>query len=106
MASGRGRFVKTQARRGRLIGVSTSAGAVLAIGISSLASAPPAQADGLDAIFDPIIMSLASLDPALGADWTSWVANLDSALDAAFAVDPSSAAATTTDFAQLYAQFV
>ena len=109
MPDGRSWFVKQQASVGfgsRLIGWSVSAGAVLAFGMTPLASAPTAHADGLDAIIDPIINSLASLDPVLGADWTSWVANLDSALDAALTVDPSSAAATTTDFAEMYAQSV
>ena len=40
-----------------------------------------------------------SVDPTLAADATGWLASLDSALAGASSVDPSSAAASTTDFA-------
>ena len=59
-------------RRGRgAIGLGGGAGAFLALGLGPLASAPAAHADELDAILDPIINSLASIDPTLGADATN-----------------------------------
>src|SRR5277367_1257793 len=64
--------------RGRALGLGGSAGAFLAFGLSplaSLASAPPAHADGLDAIIDPILNSIlssvTSFDALLGIDPTA-----------------------------------
>src|SRR3984885_8061399 len=61
--------------RGRALGLGGSAGAFLAFGLSplaGLASAPPAHADGLDAIIDPILNSIlssvTSFDTLLGID--------------------------------------
>jgi hypothetical protein len=97
-----------KARRRRVVGWGTSAGAVVAFGLGPWGVAPPAHADGLEVIVDPIINALSSLDPLLGADvstvvgdfttasgWDSWVADLgsvDSALGAA-----SSAATVVPD---------
>ncbi len=117
-----------KARRGRLLaGAGGTAAAFLAFGMSPLGSAPPARADGLDLLIEPIIGALSSVDPTLGVDLTGWLTNLDSALDsastfaasslttslpnvdsalsAASSVDPSSAAGSSTDLAQLYDQF-
>src|SRR5258707_13101373 len=65
---------KAKARR-RALGLGGSAGAFLAFGLTplaSLASAPPARADGLDAIIDPILNSIlrsvTSFDALLGID--------------------------------------
>ena len=72
----------------------TLLGAVLAFWLGPWGVAPPAHADELDAILDPIINSLSSVDPTLGADASGWLANVDSALAAASAFDPSSAASS------------
>ena len=68
------RSAKAKARR-RALGLGGSAGAFLAFGLSplaGLASAPPAHADGLDAIIDPILNSIlssvTSFDALLGID--------------------------------------
>ena len=65
---------KGKARR-RALGLGGSAGAFLAFGLTplaGLASAPPARADGLDAIIDPILNSIlssvTSFDALLGID--------------------------------------
>ncbi|MGO9548591.1 MAG: hypothetical protein ACLPRW_03680, partial [Mycobacterium sp.] len=89
------------------MGWGTSAGAVLAFGLGPLAAAPVAHADEFDLIVEPIINSLSSIDPTLGADvgtlagdltgsWDPLVGGLngvDSALGAA-----SSAAGVVPDF--------
>jgi len=41
-----------------VVGLGSSAGAVLAFGLGPLAAAPPAHADEFDVIIDPIINSL------------------------------------------------
>ena len=68
---------KGKARR-RALGLGGSAGAFLAFGLTplaGLASAPPARADGLDAIIDPILNSIlssvTSFDALLGIDPSS-----------------------------------
>ncbi len=94
-----------KARRRRVVAMGGTAGAFLAFGLSPLAQAPAAQADGLDLIVEPIINALAGVDPTLGADLTGWVGNLDSALDAASTFDPATVSAASTDLAQLYDQF-
>src|ERR1700722_16192513 len=65
---------KAKARR-RALGLGGSAGAFLGFGLSPLAGlarAPPAHADGLDAILDPILNSIlssvTSFDALLGID--------------------------------------
>ena len=90
-----------------------------------MGNAPAANADELDMILDPIINSLASIDPTLAADATSLLSTLDTALSGVSAVDPSSALdassalssvdlsgvdaaavpAQSTDFAALYNEF-
>src|ERR1700728_4091385 len=63
---------KGKARRGAALGLGGSAGAFLAFGLTPLASIPPAHADGLDAIIDPILNSVLSsvtnFDALLGID--------------------------------------
>jgi len=65
---------KARARRAAL-GLGSSAGAFLAFGLTPLASVPPAHADGLDVIIDPIINSIlssvTSFDALLGIDPSS-----------------------------------
>src|ERR1700761_9067718 len=62
---------KSKARR-RTLGLGGSAGAFLAFGLTPLASVPPAHADGLAAIIDPILNSIlssvTSFDALLGID--------------------------------------
>src|ERR1700722_395661 len=66
---------KGKARRGAALGLGGSAGAFLAFGLTPLASIPPAHADGLDAIIDPILNSIlssvTSFDTLLGIDPSS-----------------------------------
>src|SRR5271155_1420857 len=95
-----------KARRRRAVGLGTGAGAVLAFGLSPLASAPAAHADELDVILDPIINSLASIDPTLAADATSLLSTLDTALSGASSADPAALGAQSSDLAQLYDQFI
>ena len=102
-----------KARRRRVVGWGTSAGAVLAFGTGPWGVAP-AHADELDVIVDPIINALSSVDPTLGADvstllgdfTTSWngvaadFSGVDLALGAASSAagvvpDTSSAASDT-----------
>src|SRR6202035_5331139 len=85
MMAGRGSARRSQRsskdkarRRRRSIGLGGGAGAFLAFGVSPLASVPPAHADGLDVVIDPIINSilgsvagldaLAGVDPPAGVD--------------------------------------
>ena len=75
--------------RRRAVGLSTAAGAFLAFGLGPLATAPAAHADGFELIIEPIINSLASIDPTLGADLGA-------------AADPAASA----DLAQLFNEFV
>ena len=53
------------ARNRRIAGSGTAAGAFVSFGLMPLIVAPPANADVLDTIVDPIINSLAALDPTL-----------------------------------------
>src|SRR5690349_11974225 len=76
-------------RRGRAIGAGTAAGAFLAFGLTPLAPAPVANADGLDVVLDPILNSLASIAPALTTDLTLMVAGIDPS----FAADGAASAA-------------
>jgi hypothetical protein len=93
-------------RRAGVIGVGSAAGAALAFGLTPFPNAPVANADVLDSIIDPLISSLSSFDPGLATDATGWLSGLDSALAATSSADPSSAAVTTTDYAQLYETYV
>src|SRR6202020_3356669 len=83
---------KGKARRGATLGLGGSAGAFLAFGLTPLASVPPAHADGLDVIIDPIINSIlssvSSFDALLGIDPTAFL-DSESSLDTALGVDPS-----------------
>ena len=78
---------RTVRRGGVCIGLGGGAGAFLALGLSPLANAPAANADVLDAILDPIINSLGSVDPTLAGD----LGSLASSFDPAFS-DPGLAA--------------
>src|ERR1700733_10943718 len=94
----------SKARRRRAVGLSTTAGAALAFGLTPWATAPPAPGDELDVLLDPIINSLSAIDPTLAVDATSLLSTLDTALSS---TDPASALpAASTDFAQLYDQFI
>jgi hypothetical protein len=72
---------------GQVIGVSGATGAFVTFSLGPLLNMPLAKADGLDAIVNPIINSLASVDPMLAVDVTSWLANADAALSAASTFD-------------------
>ena len=102
------RSAKGAKARGRALGLGGSAGAFLAFGLSplaSLASAPPAHADGLDVIIDPIINSIlssvtdsvTSFDAFLGIDPSALGDLALPATDAA-AVAPSGWEALFGDF--------
>ena len=95
---------KSNKARRRAIGLSSTAGAALAFGLTPWANAPAAHADELDAILDPIIASLSAVDPTLAADATSLLSTLDTALTSS--TDPGTAlSAQSTDLASLYNQF-
>lgn len=66
------------ARRRRVLGAGTTAGAFLAFGMTPLAAAPAAHADEFDVIIDPIINSI------LGS-----VPNSITGLDALLGIDPT-----------------
>src|SRR6476469_1857565 len=91
--------------RGCVLCLGASTGAFFAFGMTPLLTAPPANADGLDVILDPIINSLSALDPTLGAD----LGALATSVDPTFAADGAASAATaaaTPDFSDLFNQFV
>ena len=58
---------------------------------------PVAKADGEDVIIDQIINSLSAVDPTAALDMTSWLSNLDAALQGAANFDPSSLAGAMPD---------
>jgi hypothetical protein len=91
-----------KARRRGVVGLGTSAGAFLAFGLTPLAAAPAAHADEVDLVLEPIINSLASVDPTVGADLSGWLANLDSVFAAASSVDASAVPAADPSLAALY----
>ena len=93
--------------RRRVLGMGLSAGAFIAFGLAPLATAPAANADEFDAILDPVLSSLSSVDPALVAE----VSSLVTSFDPTFAADSGAAAAAASaagppDFAELFNQFV
>ena len=108
-SSERGRYGRT------VVGATSAVGAFLAFGMAPLATAPVAQADEFDVILDPIIDSLSSIDPTLGADLSTLVGSfdptfagdsatsVDSVLDAAGA---GASAAASVDYSQLFDQWV
>src|ERR1700744_3224225 len=107
-SSKKNRSGKATTRRRRAIGMGGSTGAFLALSLGPLAHAPAAHADDfgvIDSIIDPLVNSLSSADPALGASMDGWLASLDTALGAASTTDPAATAAASTDLAQLYDQF-
>ena len=55
----------------------------MAFGLSTLAAAPPAHADEFELIIEPIINSLSSIDPTLGADLSAVLGDLTRASPAA-----------------------
>ncbi|WP_067974356.1 PGRS repeat-containing protein [Mycolicibacter icosiumassiliensis] len=100
-------------RRNRVIGSGGAAGAFVAFGLSPLAAAPPARADELDLMLDPVIDSLSSIDPTLGAQVSAWVTALDPTFTAGSGVSADSlldgagaAASSSIDYAQLFDQWV
>ena len=100
----------TTARRRRLVGLGSGAGAVLAFGMGPWGFAPPARADIFDVVIDPIIQplqqaltgvsdALAGIDPSVVLDSLAAVdptAGL-AALDLGTLVDPGSVGAGAAD---------
>ncbi len=90
--SKKNRRAKGKARRRAAFGLGGSASAFLALGLGPLASAPPAHADGLDAIIDPVINSIlssvTSFDALLGIDPTTGL-DLATSFDALLGIDPT-----------------
>src|ERR1700744_4405422 len=101
--SQRSRQQKLRRSVGRMLGFGGATSALITFSLGSVLNAPPARADGLDVILDPIINSLSSVDPSLAVDMTGWLANLDSALNGASSFDPTSlaSAATTAESSSL-----
>ena len=87
------RSYSAKARRHKMIGLNASAGAFLAFGLTPLANAPAANADEFELILDPIINSLASLDPTLATD----VSGLATAFDPTLVGDSLAAAGSVSD---------
>src|ERR1700761_7956176 len=63
----RNRRSRSAKARRRVVGLSSGVGAILAFGMTPLATAPAAKADAFDAILDPIINSITSSLGDLGA---------------------------------------
>ncbi|HTZ15002.1 MAG TPA: cellulase family glycosylhydrolase [Mycobacterium sp.] len=76
----------------------------MAFGVTPLVAAPPAQADELEMILDPILNSLSSIAPALATDLTSAVGGVDPS----FVADSATTAAlpATDDLATMFQQYV
>src|ERR1700743_1370061 len=72
------RSSNAKALRRRVAGLIGSAGAFLAFGLTPLAAAPAAHADIEDLFVEPIINSLSSIDPVLGADLSTVVGDVTS----------------------------
>ncbi len=74
-----------------MIGLGTSAGAFLALGLGPLAAAPAAHADefGIDSILEPIVTSMTNVDPVLSVGLDHWAASLDAALGSLSSADPT-----------------
>ncbi|WP_343576157.1 alkaline phosphatase family protein [Mycobacterium sp.] len=77
-------------RRRWAVGLSSGAGVFLVFGSTPLAAAPPAHADGFDAIVEPIINALSSVDPVLGANVSTLVGDFTTSWDNSLAADFSS----------------
>jgi hypothetical protein len=85
--SKRNRQVRTAKDRRRwVVGLGGGAGVFLAFGSTPLVAAPPAHAD-LDAIVEPIINALSSVDPVLGANVSTLVGDFTTAWDNSLAAD-------------------
>ncbi len=90
-------------RNARFIRLSVAAGTFITLSLSPIASVSPllaipvAKADGEDIIIDQILNSLSAVDPTTALDMTSWLSNLDAALQGAANFDPSSLAGTMPD---------
>jgi endoglycosylceramidase len=94
-----------RSRRGTT-GTRTTVGAILAFGFAPLV-APPANADILDTIVDPIINSLSAIDPALGVDVAAWATSIDPSLALDSATTAAAAAtATSASLTELFNQYV
>src|ERR1700730_17622816 len=91
----------SKARHRRVLGAGSTAGAFLAFGMTPLASAPVAHADGLDVITDPIINSIlgsvTSLDALVGIIPSGSFDLALPATDAALAAEPLAALGSSTD---------
>jgi endoglycosylceramidase len=99
-----GRRQADRVRALRVVGAGTAAGVFLAFGMTSLAPAPVANADGLELILDPILNSLSSVDPALATDLTSMVDSVDPSFGADGAV--TAALPATSQAAALFEEYV
>jgi endoglycosylceramidase len=87
---------------GRALGLGAVGAASFAFAMAPFVTAPAANADGLDAIIDPILNSLAAIDPTLGADLGAAVTSFDPSV----AADSAAATASTPDFSELFNQYV
>jgi endoglycosylceramidase len=85
--------------------VVASAGALFAFGMTPFVSPPAANADEFEVILDPIINSIASIDPGLATDVGGLVASFDPTF-AAESGASASVAAAAPDFSELFNQFV
>ena len=108
--SKRNRRSRRNKARLRAIGLSSTLGAFLAAGMTPLAAAPPAHADVLDTIIDPILQqaltgvtdALSGIDPALGLDHLASLGSvgLEAPTLGASTADAASAASSWTSFMQ------
>jgi hypothetical protein len=100
--SKRNRRARNRKARRSLIGLGGGAGAFLALGLTPLGNVPEARADVLDAILDPLISSLGSVDPTLAVDLGSLVSSFDPTFaDPGLAALPAADSAQPTDVTQL-----
>ena len=89
-------------RHRRVVGLVATAGAFFAFGITPSVTAPAANADEFDVILEPILNSLASIDPGLVTD----VSTMVTSFDPTFTADSAATAAAAPDFSELFNQFV
>src|ERR1700733_8622685 len=90
-----------KARRERLVGLGTVAGAALALGTTPLGGVPRANADILDMILDPLVPvagSLAAVDPLVALDPAAVGVDLSSSglQSGTLGMDAAAAAATSS----------
>jgi endoglycosylceramidase len=89
----------------QVVGLVATAGAFFAFGMAPLVFAPTANADEFDVILDPILNSLASIDPGLATDVSTLVSSFDPT-SAADSTASAVSAAGTPDFSELFNQYV